>query len=54
MNLYLLDQTKGVTIDFDALDALRKAYYEAMNWDPETGEPSKRRLEELGLEKIIK
>ena len=27
----------------------RKAYYKGMNWDPETGEPSRQRLQELGL-----
>lgn len=42
---------KGVPVDFAVL---RKAYYEAMNWDPETGEPSKERLQELGLGEIIK
>ena len=46
--------TKGVAIDFEALEALRRAYYEAMNWDPETGEPSKQRVKELGLAGIVK
>lgn len=46
--------TEGVQIDFDDLEALRRAYYEAMNWDPETGEPSKPRLRQLELDEIIK
>ena len=33
--------------------AIRAAYYEAMRWNPETGEPSKKRLEELGLSTIF-
>jgi aldehyde:ferredoxin oxidoreductase len=41
---------KGVTHDFDTLTA---TYYKAMNWDPETGEPSGQRLEELGLGEIV-
>jgi len=41
---------KGVPIDFDLL---RKQYYEAMAWDPETGYPLKSRLEELGLGDLV-
>ena len=46
--------TKGTAIDFDALEALRRAYYEAMNWDPDTGEPSKQRLADLGLAGVVR
>ncbi len=31
------------------VDDLVKDYYQAMDWDPETGKPSKKKLEELGL-----
>jgi aldehyde:ferredoxin oxidoreductase len=37
---------KGITVDFNIL---RKQYYEAAGWDPETGHPIESRLEELGL-----
>lgn len=37
---------RGIPVDFDLL---RKQYYEAMGWDPETGYPVESRLEELGL-----
>lgn len=42
---------KGVSVDFEAL---RRMYYSAMNWDTETGEPSKERLQELGIGQVIK
>jgi len=38
---------KGIAIDFDLL---RKQYYGAMGWDPETGYPIKSRLQKLGLQ----
>jgi aldehyde:ferredoxin oxidoreductase len=42
---------KGITLD---LDALALSYYHAMHWDPATGKPDKRRLEELGLYEVIR
>ncbi len=39
----------GITIDEDALV---KEYLTAMDWDLETGTPSRKRLEELGLEDV--
>ena len=41
---------KGRDVDFDAL---RKSYFQAMNWDPETGAPSATCLAELGLENLV-
>lgn len=38
--------TAGVTVD---ADILRAEYFKAMDWDPETGKPSKAKLEALGL-----
>jgi len=37
---------KGVSVDYNRL---REVYYKSMNWDPETGRPSKQRWQELGL-----
>ena len=42
---------KGSDINYD-WKSLRKAYFEAYNLDPETGEPTKERMKELGLEHI--
>jgi len=41
---------KDVPVDFDLL---RKQYYEAAGWDPETGHPIESRLEELGLRDLV-
>jgi len=41
---------KGITSDFDLL---RKQYYEAAGWNPETGHPIESRLEELGLRDLV-
>jgi aldehyde:ferredoxin oxidoreductase len=41
---------KDVPVDFDLL---RRQYYEAIGWNPETGYPLKSRLEELGLQELI-
>ena len=41
---------KGVPVDFEPL---RRQYYQAVGWDPETGHPSKSRLEELGLGDLV-
>jgi aldehyde:ferredoxin oxidoreductase len=38
--------TADITID---ADTLRDEYFRAMDWDPQTGKPSKSKLEELGL-----
>jgi aldehyde:ferredoxin oxidoreductase len=43
---------KGDDIEYDH-KAIRAAYYDAMQWNPETGEPSKKRLDELGLKTIL-
>jgi aldehyde:ferredoxin oxidoreductase len=32
------------------VDEIRRTYFQAMNWDPVTGEPSPKRLRELGVE----
>jgi aldehyde:ferredoxin oxidoreductase len=42
--------TAGVTVDEAQLYG---DYLEVMDWDPETGRPSKRKLRELGLEDLI-
>jgi len=40
---------KGTDFNFD-YNALARAYFKAMAWDEETGQPSKERLKELGIE----
>ena len=42
---------KDITID---LNTLTGEYCEKMGWDPKTGKPSQKKLEELGLEKVSK
>lgn len=39
----------NITVD---VDTLSNEYYKAMDWDPETGKPSKKRLLELGLDDV--
>ncbi len=39
----------NITVD---VDTLSNEYYRAMDWDPETGKPSKKRLLELGLDDV--
>ena len=41
----------NVTVDVDTMVG---DYYRAMDWDPETGKPSKKALEELGLDDVAK
>ncbi|MDP8012012.1 MAG: aldehyde ferredoxin oxidoreductase family protein [Thermoplasmata archaeon] len=41
---------KGITLD---VDSLVKEYYNAMEWDIKTGMPSKRKIEDLGLDEYI-
>ena len=41
----------GATLDEGEL---AKEYYEAMGWDPKTGKPSKKALQELGLNDVAK
>ena len=41
---------QGRTFDFDAI---RKSYFHAMGWNPETGVPSPDCLRELGLEELV-
>ena len=36
------------------IDDIRRTYFQAMNWDPVTGEPSPKRLRELGLEEMTR
>ena len=42
---------KDIIID---LNTLTGEYCEKMGWDPQTGKPSQKKLEELGLEKVSK
>jgi len=42
--------TAGVTIDEDTLD---REYLAAMDWDLKTAKPSKKKLQELGLEDVV-
>jgi aldehyde:ferredoxin oxidoreductase len=37
---------------YDMLDPIREAWYTVQNWNPETGIPSRERLESLGLDDI--
>ena len=37
---------------YDILDPIREAWYTVQNWNPETGIPTRERLESLGLEDI--
>jgi len=39
----------GITVDEDTLD---REYLTAMDWDPQTAKPSKKKLQELGLEEV--
>ena len=41
----------NVTVD---VDTLVSEYYKVLDWDPETGKPSKKRLLELGLDDVAK
>jgi len=41
---------KGITVD---VEDLKRQYYEAMGFDPATGEIRKDRIEELGLQNIL-
>ncbi|GAI84233.1 unnamed protein product, partial [marine sediment metagenome] len=43
--------TANITVD---VDTLVSEYYKALDWDPETGKPSPKRLLELGLEDVAK
>ena len=43
--------TANITVD---VDTLVSEYYKALDWDPETGKPSQKRLPELGLEDVAK
>jgi aldehyde:ferredoxin oxidoreductase len=45
---------KGMVIERDTLEAMKDAYYEFRKWDKETGKPSIERLNELGLEFLLK
>ena len=42
---------RGNDLEYD-YEALRSAYFTSMGWNPETGEVDKKRLKELGVEKI--
>jgi aldehyde:ferredoxin oxidoreductase len=41
---------KGNTVD---LDAMRRYYWQAIGWNPETGTPEPETLKDLGLEQLI-
>jgi aldehyde:ferredoxin oxidoreductase len=41
---------KGITVD---VEDLKRQYYEAMGFDPVTGEIQKDRIETLGLQNIL-
>ena len=41
---------KGMVIDEATLEMMKDAYYEFRNWDIATGNPSRQKLEELGLQ----
>ncbi|OFW64337.1 MAG: hypothetical protein A2Z35_04775 [Actinobacteria bacterium RBG_19FT_COMBO_36_27] len=41
--------TAGVTLD---METVKKDYYKAFDWDPETAKPSKKKLEYLNLSKL--
>ena len=43
--------TKNITVD---VDTLARDYFLNMDWDMNTGKPSKEKLEELGLDMVIK
>ena len=40
---------EGVAVDEEALEKGVRTYYGMMGWDPETGVPTKHRLQELGV-----
>ncbi|MBT8357119.1 MAG: aldehyde ferredoxin oxidoreductase C-terminal domain-containing protein, partial [Deltaproteobacteria bacterium] len=40
---------EGMVIDEETLEMMKDAYYEFRDWDKATGNPSKRKLEELNL-----
>ncbi|MBQ9991846.1 MAG: hypothetical protein IJP33_00265 [Firmicutes bacterium] len=44
---------KGALLPEDKFKETRKNYYTEMGWDPETGIPTKGKLQELGLEDLI-
>ena len=41
--------TANITVD---VETMVNEYYQAMDWDPETGKPSRKKLMELGLEDV--
>ena len=43
---------KGFKLDKEKFNELLKAYYELRGWDPETGLPTRAKLEELGLKDV--
>jgi Aldehyde:ferredoxin oxidoreductase len=47
---YAEGPTAGVTLD---MDKVRKSYYEELDWDINTGKPSQKKLEELGLSNLV-
>ena len=44
---------KGETITKEGLDVMLDAYYEARGWDIETGNPTRKKLEELELDEVV-
>lgn len=46
--------TKGPTANFTLdIDLIKQAYYEAMDWDIDSGKPSRTKLEKLGLSNLV-
>ena len=44
---------KGARCDRDNLKTMRTLYYQMMNWDPETGIPTRGKLVDLDLAWVI-
>ena len=45
--------TAGWRIDQAELDKAQEQYYELLGWDPATGNPTRTKLSELGLEWVL-
>ena len=46
--------SKGMIVTTEMLEAMKDEYFEHRGWDKETGNPSKEKLSELGLDFIAK
>ena len=47
------DWTRNIKLDDQRYRGLLKAYYVERGWDPETGAPTDKKLQELGLSDVI-